>query len=167
MSFDWKQSSEGTQADLMPEGYHKARVIKVVTAKKDGTVLQSKNGDPQVMAVFANDANEEAAVMFTLSAKAGWILAKFLSCAGADLDRMTKSGITPERFADHDFAEKQLLKRECWAKATHSTTNGKTYCNLDFLHADEVPASALKKTEQSAPAKTQGHEAVTEEEIPF
>ena len=39
MGFDWKQASESTQAALMPEGYHKAKVVKVVMGKKDGTLF--------------------------------------------------------------------------------------------------------------------------------
>ena len=45
MGFDWKQASESTQAALMPEGYHKARVVKVVTGKKDGTQFLSKSNE--------------------------------------------------------------------------------------------------------------------------
>ena len=111
MGFDWKQASESTQAALMPEGYHKAKVVKVVMGKKDGTLFVSRDNDPQVMAVFANEQGEEAAVMFTLSTKASWLLAKFLSCAGADLERMSKEGVTPDRFADQSFAQAQLMNQ--------------------------------------------------------
>ena len=93
-------------------------------------------------------------------------LAKFLSCAGADLERMSKEGVTPDRFADQSFAQAQLMNRECWIKVSHKSNNGKTYADVTFLKADDVPASAIRKPD-AAPVTQANHEPITDDDIPF
>ena len=51
-----------------------------------------------------------------------------------------------------------------WLK---KSKNGKTFMSLSVKPVEQDQALATPPPRQSAPAKTQGHEAVTEEEIPF
>lgn len=114
MAYDWRAEAnkEGTQTEKLPDGTWQVEIVKVIHGKKDGPKFESKGGDRQIMVVFA-DANErEIGCMYTLSGKAGWALAKLLDAASLNLDKMSAAGITPERFADEEFANKNLIGRK-------------------------------------------------------
>ncbi len=114
MAYDWQAEAdrEGpAKAEQMPAGTHDVELVRVVFGGK-GRRFQSNKGDPQIMCIFADAENREAAQMYTCSEKAGWMLAKLLSAAGANVQRMTASGVKPEDFADQDFAEKNLVGRK-------------------------------------------------------
>lgn len=144
--FNWLEASQGGAATSAPieEGFHFLRAVKVVRTKKDGEPFTTRDGAPQVMVVMENQSGREHVEYFTCNDAAGWKLAQFLRCAGANLDAMQKDGITPERFADKVFAEKQLIDRECWGQAYQ---NGK-YINVRFLDVSEVPTDILKSAEK-------------------
>lgn len=165
MSFDWEAAAEGNAG--MPEGFHQVECVKVMRHSKKGVEYTSKDGDPQLYTVWQTGAEEEGLASFTLSAKAGFTLAKALKCAGADLARMKAAGVTPDNFADEDFASKQLVGRKCWV---YAEKDGK-YTNLTFMEESEVPSSAMYKTAPQAVAATaddgKGYEALEDESIPF
>lgn len=145
MGYDWGKASEGGQAEQIPAGQHQLKIVKVVFGKKDGTKFASSNGDPQIMVVFADNQDREAAQMVTLSEKAGWVLASILKAAGADMAKMTERGITPAKFAEEKFAEAQLIGRVLTAHVSWETAdNGKEYASIKPLRAraevpDEIP----------------------------
>ena len=91
MGFDWEGASEGGQSEKMVPGYHKATIDRIVMGSKSKGAFKSKNGDPQIMVIFANDSGE-ASTMLTLSEKAGWTLARLLSCCGVDLKALKQDG---------------------------------------------------------------------------
>lgn len=168
----WKAKAEregGEFADKMPAGIHRATVVRVMRERKDGTTFtSSRTGAPQLMVVFANAHDEEAVAMFTLSDKADWVLAKFMSCAGIDLDRMDADGITTRHFEDADFAAKQLMDRECWILVEYKS--GSDFPKVGFLKPEEVPASELRKQGGAPTAGDQptgDHVPLGVEEIPF
>jgi len=158
MTFNWTESAEGGSPKL-PEGWHRVKCAKVMRANKDGKEYTSKEGDPQVYTVWENANGESGLAIFTISDKAAWTLAQMLKCAGADLARMEKEGVTPDQFADVAFAEKQILNRECWV---YATIKGQ-YVNLDFKQEAEVPDQVIGKAAAPAGASTQ----VDEDDIPF
>ncbi|MCR4331805.1 MAG: hypothetical protein NUV34_03750 [Sulfuricaulis sp.] len=163
----WTDKAEGGQnAEKMPAGYHHATAVKVVYGKKDGPGFTSKHGDPQIMVVFANEADQEAACMFTLSEKAAWVMAKFMECAGADLVKMEEAGVTIEHFGKAVFANKQIEGRECWIEVKwESRDGGKEYAKIDFLEESEVPVHALQGAVVGG--NDGGAIEVTEDQIPF
>lgn len=165
MTYDWKKSASGEDTGpSMEPGYCRAKIVKVIRGKKDGTEFKSKNGDPQLMVIWENVAGESAPSMYTLSEKAGFVLAKMCERVGMDLDRMTEAGVTPESFADEEFAKKQLIGRECWVHVTTYGDNGKV--NAEACKENDVPAQFLQQT--YAGASTAGpHETLTEDDIPF
>lgn len=114
MAYDWGAEADRDgkeKAEQLPAGTHDVELVRVVFGGRGGSFKSSK-GDHQIMCVFADVENREAAQMYTLSEKAGWALAKLLSAAGANVQRMTASGVKPQDFANADFAEKNLVGRK-------------------------------------------------------
>ncbi len=116
MSYDWTGNAEkkgGGSAPKIPPGAGiDLKIVKVVFGSKAGGKFESKNGDPQIMVIFADNVDREAPEMVTLSDKAAWKLAQILSAAGANLERMKAAGITPDKFADEQFATANLVGRK-------------------------------------------------------
>jgi hypothetical protein len=174
MSFSWKdKAEEGGTAASMPEGYHKVTCVKVQRSTKKVDDLRAKDGSPQVLTVWRNSMDQEAAVYFTLSEKAVGILASMLKYSGADLDKMDQAGVTLDRFADESFAEKQLLNRQCWCWAEQ---DGK-YTNLSFV-SEENAKAGMKNLQPvgggsatpdgySGSGYQDNHQAVEDDDIPF
>src|SRR5690606_36213633 len=144
-------------ADKMPDGYHKAIVVKVLRGPKDGPDFTSKNGDAQVMAVFVNAAGEEASTMFTLSDKAARVLAKFLESSGANLAKMNDAGVTLRDFENQTFAQKQLMDRECWIEVEWKQGDKKDYSKIAFVKESDLPVHVLAKTPVGAGTGDQHH----------
>lgn len=163
MSFDWEAAASGegggSDSPKMEPGYHKAKCVKVMRETKKSGELKSKAGDPQLLTIWQNAQGEEATCTLTLTEKAGFVLAKLLSYAGADLARMKEAGVTPASFEKQEFAEKNLLNRECWINAF---MNGQ-YLNIGFVKEDDVPPQFLKGGGASDPNK----QDVDDDEIPF
>jgi hypothetical protein len=133
MGYDWKTESEKTgtaTAEKLPAGTHEVTISRVLHGKKDGTRFAAKDGSPQIMLIFADEGDREASLMVTLSDKGAWMLAKILRAVGANVERMTERGITPDRFEDETFAEKNLVGRRLTIEVTYRAYNGKQYANV-------------------------------------
>jgi len=160
MGYDWKTESEkegGAQAEKLPAGTHKVTITKVIHGKKDGTRFESKDKQPQMMLIFADSQGREVASMVTLSDKAAWSLAKILRAAGANVEKMTERGVTPDRFEDETFASKNLVGRELTIEVTYRTYNGKEYSNVNPVM--EQPAGFDPEADLKA--------AIANDDIPF
>lgn len=157
MVYNWNESATNSPvADRMPSGKHvDVRIVRIVFGTKDGRPFLSNNGDPQIMIVFANRLDQEAAQMYTLSEKAGWTLAKLLSSCKppADLDKMSQHNIEPKHFANPDFANKQLIGRIVDIDVSYRTQNGNEYANVNPV--------------KPAPATTGDGEVIPPQDIPF
>jgi len=135
MSYDWTkeaQSDGPTQTEKLPSGTHDVEITRVVFGPKDGPPFASRNGDPQIMVIFADNEGREASQMVTLSRKAGWVLAKVLRAADVHLSKMTADGIKPADFANPQFATANLVSRRLrvrveWAR---SERDGKDYADV-------------------------------------
>lgn len=143
--YDWEKSAEyepEPQADPIPNGTHDLEVKKVVFTKQDGTVFVSGKGAKQILVVYGDDQGREASEMFTLSPAAGWKLARMLKHAGANLSVMKSKGISPERFADPDFGNPQLVGRRFRAEVEwiKSEKDGKHYSNINPIGPAAPPA---------------------------
>lgn len=151
-NYDWNKASEG-QADTekVPAGQHTLKIVKIVFGSKKNGPFISSNNDPQIMLIFADDQAREVALMVTLSEKAAFKLAGILKAAGANIDAMTRDGITPDRFADEKFANANLLGRSLTANVTY---DDKGYADVKPLRprpgqtaptkqpdADEIPVA--------------------------
>lgn len=161
-AFSWSKAADGDVTKL-PAGYHRCVCTKVSRANKDGKEYQSKDGDPQILTIWENADGESAVAMFTLTNKAAWTLAQMLKYAGADIEKMEANGITPKHFEDIAFAEKQILKRECWV---YAEPKGK-YVNIDFVAEDSVPAEAIKQATQPIGSPLEGTDDIDDDDIPF
>ncbi|MBE3109205.1 MAG: hypothetical protein IMZ46_01630 [Acidobacteria bacterium] len=111
MKYPWRQKAteESSQSEKLPAGVYDVTIERVVHGKKDGTPFKSKHDDPQIMVIFADDQDREAAMMVTLSAKAGWVLAKILGAANCDLAHFEDTNIGVLDFADPEFAKTNLV----------------------------------------------------------
>jgi len=114
MAYDWEKAAaqeSGEYAERIPAGVHDVRIIRVLFGSKGGGLFRSRAGDPQLMLIFADREGREASQMVTLSEKAGWVLARLLSAAGADMARMKADGILPRDFTNQEFARANLVGR--------------------------------------------------------
>jgi hypothetical protein len=159
MSFDWNEKASedggGDFAERLPSGLHKVDIVKVVHGGKNGT-FESSKGDPQILIIFADQEAREAAQFVTLSDKAGWVLARVLSnCVPpANLGKMTEAGITPQSFADPEFAEANLVGRKLhvnveWKKSQ----NGKDYADIVPVNTADYESAVSAARQDVAPSK--------------
>lgn len=143
--YDWKHSAQqeaGEYAEKLPDGRHPVEITRIVFGKKDG-LFKSKSGDPQIMLIFADELGREASQIVTLSHKAGFVLAKILEAAGADLERMTADNVTPKSFAEPEFANANLVGRQLEIEVVWSSKNGKDFADITPLGPiTETPAAA-------------------------
>lgn len=143
-NYNWNQAAQqegGEYAEKLPDGTHQVEITRLVFGRKDGSVFTSKSGDPQVMLIFSDELGREVNQMITLSYKAGFVLAKILDAAGADLDRMSADGVTPKSFADPEFANANLVGRQLQVEVTWSSKNGKEFADVVPL-VNAAPADA-------------------------
>ena len=116
MGFDWEAEAEGNGASAkIPVGVCEVEGVRVITGSAKGD-FKSKAGDPQIMLIVQDEEGGEASVMFTLSDKASWVLARWLSRCGVDLKDMAAQGIEPKHFANQGIAEKFLVGVRTWAR---------------------------------------------------
>lgn len=138
-SYDWGKASEGqNDTEKVPAGQHKLKIIKIVFGSKKNGAFVSANNDPQIMLIFADDQAREVPLMVTLSEKAGFKLAGILKASGANVDAMTKDGITPDRFADETFANANLVGRVLTAEVSY---DAKGYADIRPLRARPAPTA--------------------------
>jgi len=92
--------------------------------------------------------------MVTLSAKAGWVLARLMGCFDppANLARMEADGITPLNFADQDFADKNLLGRELTIELEYvKGRDGKDYPEITPVKPEPSTAPPPATAEDDPP----------------
>jgi len=116
MAYAWSEQATNEappRAERIPAGSGiRTRISKVVYGKGEQAFV-SRGGDPQIMLIFQDEEGREAAGMYTLSIKAGWTIARLLSCFDppANLKRMEEDGVEPKDFAYPDFGDANLLDR--------------------------------------------------------
>lgn len=162
MGYDWEGAAEGGQSDKMVPGYHYATVDRIVMGSKKGP-FKSRNGDPQIM-VILTDETGEASTMLTLSEKAGWTLARLLSCCGVDLAKMKADGIEPPHFANEALAKSYLVGRSTWIKVE---PDGE-YQKVTPMHEEDVPKEHLQQAQ--APTEKAASDAAPDpfdDNVPF
>jgi hypothetical protein len=153
MGYDWnKAADENAQSERVPAGRHRLKVGKIIFGKKDGTKFSSQAGDPQILLVFSDNQDRETSQMFTLSDAAGWTMARLLKAAGANVERMTKDGVTPQRFADETFANAQLLGRDFEADVVYEKgKDGKDYARVTPLRSKSTETVPSQQEAQEIP----------------
>lgn len=135
----WTDAEQGGEAsEKSAPGWHRYKVTSVLRGSKARTFKSSK-GDPQLMVVLTDEEGGEATAMFTLSERAAWSLAKFLSRAGVDLEQLDRDGVDLESWTDESFARRRLDGLLVWAHCEHEEVGAKVYTRLDFKHGEEVP----------------------------
>jgi hypothetical protein len=135
MAYDWEkaatQGASGDYAERIPAGVHDVEIRRVLFGSKKGGAFRSQGGDPQIMLIFADRQGRETPQMVTLSEKAGWVLARLLSAAGADMQRMKADGVLPRDFANQEFARANLVGRRVRAEVKYKqAADGKEYADL-------------------------------------
>ena len=152
MGFPWKEAAEGGAGPKVPAGQATLTIAKVIRGGKQSGDFTSKGGDPQIMLIFEDDHGCECSQMVTLSDKAGWVLARIMSCAGIDLDALEAQDISIGDFADQQFAATWLVGKSLLANVTYQTDNGKEYARVEPLHTTAKPPRAERQA-LPAPAK--------------
>ena len=163
MAFDWEKASTqqgGDYAERIPAGVHDVEVRRILFGSKKGGAFRSRDGDPQIMLIFADREGREAAQMVTLSDKAGWVLARLLSAAGADMARMKADGVLPRDFANQEFARANLVGRRLRVELKYKRGgDGKEYADATPIR--RPPASA------APPADTAPQDDLDPDTVPF
>jgi hypothetical protein len=99
------------------------------------------------MLIFADGEGREASQMVTLSEKAGWVLARLLSAAGADMKRMKVDGVLPRDFTNQEFARANLVGRRLKVDLKYKPGgDGKEYADVTPIRqrpAEAAPAADL------------------------
>lgn len=168
--YDWSNpaSPPGGTAPKLPPGRHEVRIARVMHENKEGNAFATRDDDPAMCVIF-EDAQGREAMEFVATvddSEKSWALRAMFQAFNppANLEKMAAAGVTPSRFADHAFAEKQLVGRRLVVDVTHNTArNGKTYINLAYLPSG-TPVNAAPKQAAGAGAKAEPH---IEEDIPF
>jgi len=146
MAFDWEKAStqaESDYAERIPAGVHDVVIKRLLFGSKKGGAFKSRDGDPQIMVIFADGGGREASQMVTLSDKAGWVLARLLSAAGADMKRMKADGVLPRDFANQEFARANLVGRRLRVDLKYKTGNdGKEYADVTPVRTRPAAAPA-------------------------
>ncbi len=152
MGYDWNNEANkagGKFADLIPEGTHKLKIIKVKQANKDGTVFTDKDGNDSLGIVFADQQAREAMVFYSLAGEYTYIFAKLLKGCGVNLDKLQAAGIEPGNFAEEKYAS-NLIGRTLRAEVKHREYNGKTYVSIyPELPQSGAPAKATPEPDLS------------------
>lgn len=162
--YSWGAPAEAPKNGLgprLPAGTHKVRIAAVRRTKKNGSEFVTKNGDPQAMIVFANNKGEEVVgfAALTLDPDESWMIRGILNSItpAVNWEAIRKHGVTPIKFQDEAFANKQLIGRELTITVSYSPREGKPdepWTNLTFVKVGEV---------STTPVATE----VPNEEIPF
>lgn len=160
MSQSWVQAANSQgESMMMPEGYYKAKVVKAIRYKRDGSEFRTDKG-PFVMLVYENEVGEQATQSLWLTPKAMPFTARAMQHLGFDLERMDQAGVTIDRFEDEEFSQKQFVGRESWVRVEHRNDRA----NADAVNEDDVPTSVLAGR-QANHAPT--HQTLEPDDIPF
>jgi hypothetical protein len=139
MAYDWEKAAAqegGEYAERIPAGVHDVEIRRVLFGSKGGGLFRSRAGDAQIMLIFADREGRECTQMVTLSEKAGWVLARLLSAAGADMARMKADGILPRDFANPEFARANLVGRRLRIDLAYTPGgDGKEYADVTPVRA--------------------------------
>jgi len=151
MAYDWEKASTQAASDYaerIPAGVHDVVIKRLLFGSKKGGAFKSRDGDQQIMLIFADGEGREAAQMVTLSEKAGWVLARLLSAAGADMKRMKADGVLPRDFANQEFARANLVGRRLRVDLKYKAGNdGKEYADVTPVR----PRPAASPAQPAAP----------------
>jgi hypothetical protein len=146
MAFDWEKASTQAASDYaerIPPGTHDVEIRRVLFGSKKGGAFRSRDGDPQIMLIFIDRQGREASQMVTLSEKAGWVLARLLSAAGADMKRMKADGVLPRDFANQEFARANLVGRRLRVDLKYKRGgDGKEYADVTPVRTRPAAAPA-------------------------
>jgi hypothetical protein len=146
MAFDWEKASTQAASDYaerIPAGVHDVVIKRLLFGSKKGGAFKSRDGDQQIMLIFADGEGREASQMVTLSDKAGWVLARLLSAAAADMKRMKADGVLPRDFANQEFARANLVGRRLRVDLKYKAGNdGKEYADVTPVRTRPAAAPA-------------------------
>ncbi len=173
MCFDWTNTEPVEQEnEKIPEGEGVAVTIdRVITKAKGKAAFTSKSGDPQIMVIFVDTKNREAAQMITLGERSAWVLARLMSKFGADMEELKSNGIEPKHFTSKDIYDRYLVGLTGLVNITWEENGGKSYAKIE--PCDMVTPAEDKKVLQRRPPKpkpqdnTDGYTTISEDDIPF
>ncbi len=135
MAYDWNAAEQGQTADRVPPGVTQLEIVKI-----SYKVKAAKDGSPKMMVIFVDEQERETYMVVTLSAKAGWVLAKLMSRFGIDLDELKEQGIEPQHFANPSVAEYWLLGKKGCCIVSYRQDGVKEYPEIEPRHVDELTA---------------------------
>lgn len=169
----WMNTEEPAQLSPFPVGQHTGRVTKIMLADKNGNMLASKRGEPQLYFVMSDGHTHEALYIVTVTDKQLVFpersLGKFLKAADFNFEAMQKGGVTTPHFLDPHFLAKVFFGKtlaedfagtfidcDSFDKCRKSVTftvkpprevNGKSYSDIELV----IPGAAPTKTTTPTP----------------
>jgi len=144
MGYDWSKEAEGEgTAGKLPNGIHHVTGVK--------TVHGAGPKGPWVMVVAEDAAGMETTAIFTLTEKAAWTLARWISrCNPDNLKAMHSEGIEPTDFVNPDLAAQYLIGESTWVRIEDGNP---PYKNVTPLKEEEVPEALRGVVKAPAPPK--------------
>lgn len=138
--YDWtKDPDEMDFADPFQEGPHLARVVQLrYTSRDKPEGFTTRNGDPYFLLVVENGHGQQGVITLTCTKKAGWMIRKTLSAAGADMADIQSKGVQPEDFRYEDVAKPYFEGATFWVNATERT--GTSYMDLEPMSEGKIRA---------------------------
>lgn len=170
MGFNWTEQAtkEGPTSVPIPDGTHRVTITKIIHAGKGNEEFMTKNGDKQMLVIFADAGGREAPEYFTLNAAAGFRVAKLAAAAGLDLEKMEASNITPESFGDTTFAEKNLLGRELTIEVGSREYKGKKQMTVNpIIDGKGGKPSGPRMPKPASPYVKEPSAEYSDDSIPF
>lgn len=114
---DWKkvretQAASGQGRPTLPVGTHRVRISSVLVRKKDGDLVVTKDGEPQIVVTLSNEQGE-VSYFAPLEGPQLWKFESLVAavCSDAELDQMTASGLSPRNFLADAICRVYLLGR--------------------------------------------------------
>jgi len=145
---------DNAKAEKLPPGTHNVAVTKVMRGSRSKESFETANGDRQIMVIFEDSTGREASQMICVEGRAAFRLRQMVKCLGLDVAKMDQHGVNSERFADEDFARKQLLNRKGRIVVKHK--DGSDFADVEFLW-----------DESKMPPAADPHQPMDPETIPF
>lgn len=162
MAYAWTQNAESQRAERIPKGKHRVRVLKCLRTTQNGEAFVSNNGDPQLLLVFQDPQAREVSYMFTLSDRAAFRLAQFMSCCDPpiNLAQLEADGVEPGHFADEEWARANFENRQLTIDVIPNPQDER-YPHIEFVKvrgpeaAPPAPAAAATPAARPAPQRVQ------------
>jgi len=147
MSTDWTKAAEETKFEDKPKlevGFSgPVTIVKTVREGREGE-FATRNGEPQIMVVFASDDGGEKTEYYCLKGNRAFLFARLINASGLDVQQMEEDDISFTHFEENEFASAMLCNRRMNIDIVLNESKGKEYINVEVSPVEEAPLEELE-----------------------